>query len=426
MATLSEQQVKLPSSLRNILGLFLSSGMAQGAALVALPLLQRYCYGPSAFADMAVYSQLVGILGAVATFRFDLALVKRESADAARATVAIGLRVLTAVTLAAGLLALGLKYADSATGAIAGLWLLLPCGVFGMGVNGLVTGWLSRQERFGTLAWVRGGGSTLGEVARFLTAPMGASGLIIGRIMGQWCTAAGGVRSMVKEWRQAARSTKLSRAAAWKADRDYARYTTPANVLAMAANGAFIFFLFEYCPQDFVGAVGAGMAYLTVAAGLVIRSVNDVFFKHLDHLAAGGLLKPYLMWSASLILLSGAALSLLWWVPDSWISGLLGAEWAAMQPIMRILAPWMAPWIAASALSGVFPHLGLQSWTLVLDTLHLTLIVGLIGSVLSGLSSDVMSEAEALAFLSQYTALQAGFYIAAIAAAIAAIVRSKA
>ena len=61
-----------------------------------------------------------------------------------------------------------------------------------------------------------------------------------------------------------------------------------------------------------------------------------------------------------------------------------------------------------------------------LDTLHLTLIVGLIGSVLSGLSSDVMSEAEALAFLSQYTALQAGFYIAAIAAAIAAIVRSKA
>ena len=176
MATLSEQQVKLPSSLRNILGLFLSSGMAQGAALVALPLLQRYCYGPSAFADMAVYSQLVGILGAVATFRFDLALVKRESADAARATVAIGLRVLTVVTLAAGLLALGLKYADSATGAIAGLWLLLPCGVFGMGVNGLVTGWLSRQERFGTLAWVRGGGSTLGEVARFLTAPMGASG----------------------------------------------------------------------------------------------------------------------------------------------------------------------------------------------------------------------------------------------------------
>ena len=78
---------------KDILGLSISAGLAQIAAVVALPLLQRYCYGPVAFADMAAYAQLAGILGAVATLRMDLALVKQNSLENARATLSNGRQI---------------------------------------------------------------------------------------------------------------------------------------------------------------------------------------------------------------------------------------------------------------------------------------------------------------------------------------------
>jgi len=79
MSDPSPSRNALKRRFKDILGLSLSAGLAQIAAVVALPLLQRYCYGPVAFADMAAYAQLAGILGAVATLRMDLALVKQDS-----------------------------------------------------------------------------------------------------------------------------------------------------------------------------------------------------------------------------------------------------------------------------------------------------------------------------------------------------------
>ena len=91
-----------------------------------------------------------------------------------------------------------------------------------------------------------------------------------------------------------------------------------------------------------------------------------------------------------------------------------------MLNIMRIIALWMVPWIAGSSLSVVFPHLGLQSWTLKLDFLHLVMIAGLIGFTQSQTSAAMLTETEALQFLMRYTALQAGFYVMALAMGIVA------
>ncbi|MBL6645886.1 MAG: hypothetical protein ISP55_05490 [Flavobacteriales bacterium] len=414
----------LTRRMRDMLGLMSSAGLAQGAAVVALPLLQRFCYGPVAFADMAVYTQLAGILGAVATLRMDLALVKHPEPSVARATFDNGLRALLVTTGISLVIALLLPLSGSEMGQIQWLWCALPLGVLGVGLNGLISGWLTRAERFGTMAAMRAGGGVTGEALRFAAAPMGSIGLIAGRIAGQWCTVVWGLRAMAEAWSQAPKSTKASRRAAWKQDRPYSWYTTPANLLAMAANGLFILFLFEFGEGQFVGVVGAGMAYLTVAAGLVIRSVNDVFFKHLDDIPSHRLLRHYAGWSLGLIALSTMGIAVLWGIPDAWVTQVLGSAWKDMLPIMRILAPWMVPWIAASSLSGIFPHLGRQSWTLALDTLHLMMVGGLLWSVRVAMSGATLDQSGALQLVREYTLVQGVFYAMAIGVAFIAIAQA--
>ncbi len=407
------------------MALAFGSGVAQLASLLALPLLQRFYYGPEAFADMAVYSQLVGILGAIATFRMDLAIVKSPDELAAKASTSNGIRALIVTTLGAFLLACALDAGGWAMGGIPWLAMLLPLGVAGMGLNGLLAGWLARADRFGTLAWTRSGGTLMGEAARFPLSVWEGAGLIAGRLAGQWCTALACIWKLQPAWRSLPKSRSQDRKAAWMRDWDYVRYTTPANVLAMAANGAFVFFLFETCTPDLVGNIGAGMAYLTVAAGLVIRSVNDVFFKHLDDIPKDSLLRQYWGWACSLMMLTVLGLSPLWWIPESWVAAKLGAGWSDMLPLMRLLAPWMVPWIAASALSGIFPHLGLQSWSLALDALHLLLIASLVVLALPLLHNGALADADAWQFLRRYTMAQGAFYLCALAAGTAAILKKR-
>ena len=415
---------KLMRRLRDMLGLMSSAGLAQGAAVLALPLLQRYCYGPVAFADMAVYTQMAGILGAVATLRMDLALVKHPEPAVARATFANGFRALLFTTGLSLAIALLLPLAGSEMGQIQWLWCALPFGVLAVGLNGLISGWLTREERFGTMAAMRAGGGVAGEALRFAATPMGSIGLIAGRIAGQWCSVVWGLRAMAGAWREAPKSTKASRGAAWKQDRPYSRFTTPANLLAMAANGLFILFLFEFGEGQFVGVVGAGMAYLTVAAGLVIRSVNDVFFKHLDDIPTHRLLRHYAGWSLGLIALSTMGIAVLWGIPDALATRVLGNAWKDMLPIMRLLAPWMVPWIAASSLSGIFPHLGRQSWTLALDALHLVMVGGLLWTVRTAMSSETLGQSGALQLVRDYTLVQGAFYGLAIGVAFIAIAQA--
>ncbi len=415
----------LRTRLRDILGLALSAGLTNAVALLSLPLLQKFCYGPEAFADMAAYSQVAGILGAIATFRMDLALVKQPDLSSARATADQGLRFLFAMTALAALLPWILEWCAFNAGQIPMLWLWLPLGVMALGANGLLSGWLSREEQFGNLAGIRASGGISGEMLRFLAVPIGNAGLILGRIGGQWISALRGGRLVWNSWRETGPSSPEQRRKVWKENRDYARFITPANMLAMAANGLFILFLFEVCPAGFVGKVGAGMAYLTVGAGLVIRSVNDVFFKHLDDIAPEQLRRQYCLWALALLIIATAGIALLWVMPEEWVVQWLGASWSGLLHIMRVISPWMAPWIAASSLSVIFPHLGLQSWSLKLDVLHLILIVTLIAVTHSNIGPALMTDEEALAFIRQYAGWQFGFYALALAVGVVATGRGK-
>ena len=104
--------------LRDMARLAVSAGLVQGVAVLSLPLLQRWCYGPEAFADFALYSQWAGLLGAIATLRMDLAVVQHAEDRLARAAWQNGLRALAGFFLGAAVLAVGLQASGSAMGQI--------------------------------------------------------------------------------------------------------------------------------------------------------------------------------------------------------------------------------------------------------------------------------------------------------------------
>ena len=409
--------------LRDMARLALSAGLVQGVALLALPLLQRWCYGPDAFAEFSLYSQWAGLFGAIATLRMDLAVVQHHEDRMARAAWQNGLMALLAVSLTSAAFAWGLDSAGWVMGDVQGMWVWLPLGVGALGLGSLATATLSRGRQFSSIAALRATGGTLGEALRFASAGLGHSGLIAGRVAGQWWTAAGAVRRVRQSWAKDSSPSRSDRKAAWRHDSDYVRFTTPANLLAMAANALLLLFLFEKAPKVFVGQVGAALAYLTVAAGLVIRSVSDVFFRHLKDIAPGRLRAFYTRWSVGLLLASGLGISLLFAFPDEWGVALLGERWRRMWPAMRWLSLWMPFWISASALSGIFPYLRRQSWAFGLDVLHLALIAFWIWTW-SDAPSDILASSN-WTLLKEYAVLQGGFYALAVGVGIHLCGRGK-
>lgn len=392
--------------------LALSAGLVHGVALLAMPALQRWFYGPHAFAEFSVYSQWAGLIGAVATLRMDLALVKHDREALALGALVNGLKALVFSVFLSVLVASGMRLSGWEAGHISGLSLWLPLGVAGMGLGTLMTAWLSRDQRFADIARSRGWGGMLGEGSRFAAANLGAGGLIAGRIAGQWVLAALAWRQTRIRWSTLAAVGRADRSAAWKSDLDYARFTAPANVLSMAANALILLVLFETAPKAWVGQVGAALAYLTVAAGLVIRSVNDVFFRHLNDVKASALFRTYTQWAVGLTALSCAGIGCLHLIPDSWISGVLGLRWADLLPAMRWLSLWMPFWIAASALSGIFPHLGKQATALQLDIVHLLLVAMWLYWTRS---NAVDMDLHPWRLLKEYAVLQGAFYLGALA-----------
>lgn len=405
------------SPVSNVIRLVLASAGVQGLALLALPLLQRWCYGPEDFADFALYSQWAGLFGAVATVRMDLAVVKHDTPRLASAAFANGLRALLAAVCISFIVVLGFRWTGSAMGRVDGLWFWLPLGVAGLGIGNLSTAWLTRQEHFGLVARARAWGGAWGEGLRFAFSGLAGSGLIAGRVVGQWLTAGMAMRHCRQD--KAEKSTREDRMAAWRIDRDYVRYTTPANLLAMGANALLVLFLFESAPRDTVGQVGAAAAYLTVAFGLLIRGTNDVFFRLLNDIPDSQLVGLYFRWALSLVGLATAGATFLYILPLDWIVVLLGERWSDLLPVMRILCLWMIPWVAASSLSGIFPHLRRQSWSLVLDVFHLCLI----GGWLFWFSSTQGSIGQGdWTIIRQYAWVQSGFYSLALCTGILACV----
>lgn len=156
--------------------ILLGSLVGQGVLLAVSPLLTRL-YSPSDFAALAVVTSVSAVLGSIATLSWERAIV--IPAEEARATSVIRLGLISLTLVSAILFAI----AYSARVPIAHIfssnvfdtyWWLVPTTVAVMGLYAIVSSWLVRRQRYGSLA---ARNATLGVSQAVSSVALGSIGL---------------------------------------------------------------------------------------------------------------------------------------------------------------------------------------------------------------------------------------------------------
>jgi len=160
---------------------------AQLLLIVAAPVLTRL-YSPEDFGLLAVYAGLLGLFSVVASGRYELAIPLPESDRDAAHVVVLSLLLVSATTLASGLvvLAAGRAIADAlGVPRLADYFWLLPLGVLAAGIYQVFNYWAIRTRRFQDIARTRIWQAAATLAIQLLGFKAGGFALLLGQTGGQ-------------------------------------------------------------------------------------------------------------------------------------------------------------------------------------------------------------------------------------------------
>jgi len=337
----------------------LGSGAALGQALALLgaPLLTRL-YDVAAFGVFGTFSAVVTAIGAVATLKYEQAIVlEREAAGAADA-----LRLCCATAFATALVSLagftGLAAASRASAWQPAAGALLRFGAVAVLTIGLLNAlgfWFTRQRGFRALGVYQVARTALALALQFAGAALGGGGsalLVGGQVAGQGL-ALGGLavadlgdlrRALGPGWRWAAML------AAARRYRRFALYGAPQTLLHLLSAALPMILL----PVLF-GPVQSGLVWLAcrlliLPSQIVVESLRSVFFRRAADLrqAGTGLRRPLARAGVRVGLLCLPVPLLLLACGPALFAAVFGAAWREAGAYAAILSvPW---WIETVAM----------------------------------------------------------------------------
>jgi O-antigen/teichoic acid export membrane protein len=236
---------------RGVTVLVTGTAVGQVLILAASPLLTRL-YTPVDFGVLAVFSGLLGILGIVASLRYDLAIPLAE--DDERAVNLLGVSLIVAVLICALTGVTVWLWGDVITGWFNAeilqplLW-LLPVGLLAVGCTRAFIHWAIRRQDFGRITRTEISRS-IGRVVTqlgFGFLMSGPLGLLVGQIIGQ----SAGITTLVRAFHR--RDGRLWRTISL---RGMARAASRYAKLAMLATGtALLSNAGRFAPALFVAAL---------------------------------------------------------------------------------------------------------------------------------------------------------------------------
>ncbi len=260
----------------------LAGGAAAGQAIVvvASPVLTRL-YSPEDFGVLAVFASLLGILGVVASLRYQLAIPLPKTDEEAANISVLSLCIILGMALLAALIVIPFRHPIAEVmnvPLLAGYFWLLPLGLLLVGTYEVFNYWAIRKKAFGVIAktkftqslgmvGVQVGGYSLGLVA-----------LLVGRIFGQ---AAGIVKlgAVVMRSRQSFSTVSFSGLVySFKRYRSFPLISTWSGL--SSAGGSQ---LPPLLIAIMMGPAAAGLYALTsrvlsLPVGVISKSMGDVFY----------------------------------------------------------------------------------------------------------------------------------------------------
>ena len=378
----------------NLAALAGGTAIGQIIAILASPALTRI-YSPENFGALAVYTSIIGIIGALATMSYHQAIPLPKGDDEAANVLAVSL-LFTLVVF--GLTSLIVSLGGSKVLKLIGasdldpyLW-MIPLGVLGLSSYEVVTQWALRQKEFSAIAQTsvsKGVVQTVTHLAMGLTGS-GSIGLLLGQLLGQWTGAGSLVRKAVTENGPALRSVTISGmyAVALRYVR-FPQFAAPSVFLNVVGVNAPPLILSYFFGGGVTGFYALGARVLMMPVGLVAKSASQVFVSSAPEFHRDGRLGVEVELLFGWMLRLGLTpVLILGMVAPVLFTIVFGDEWREAGVYMRWLSPWLLFVFVGFALSPLVSVLERQQAGMVFQT---ALTLSRIGTlVVAGMAGDAL------------------------------------
>jgi len=383
----------------------LSGAGAQAVTFLALPLLSRL-YSPESFGVWALVQSSALLLGALATCRYELAVVLPKQHEVAARVMVLGVFLATGVAFLAFLLIRVLK-GEGLIGLSGPLVWAIPPLILLSALTQLALAWCTRMDAF-TLY----GGAQLGLaiLAGVLPALMvvqwpDATGLVLGTLSANilinlvlWVWVA---RQFVRlELGQQLSVSGLLTVA--KAYRAYPLYMMPYTMLGSVRDRAVYFLLGTYYGAAEVGLYSMAQRLSNAPNSLVASALRPVFFQHALHSSPrkiAWLAEQVMRWLVAVVVPPAV---FFFFYPEYLLSMVFGAAWASASNYVMILSVSMFPLMLGNWMDRYLDVLGRQSLALVMELIFSALAVAVLAAVFWGGGSAVVAVACQAAVMAVY------------------------
>ena len=358
--------------LRHVLTLVSGTVVAQAVVFIMTMVLARI-FSTEDFGQFARYTSIVSIIVAVAALRYDMTIMLPKKEAWALACARLGMVCITAVSLAASLVALLLRPLVAAHwGGEVAAWLpLIGVTTFLLSSVQLFQYWYNRQSDYRTISVNRVEqqvGQSLGQLVLGAAGMVGVGGLLLGQTIGQlWAFV-----NLGRKAKPLRRPLPPGAPGLWRVARRYRRMPllngTNAFVDAVRLNG--INLLVGTYSVASLGQFNMAWRCLEAPLALVNAAVGQVFFHKLATLRPGQM-RPLVRQVIKRVLLIGTAPFALIYVSAPWLFPLLfGSQWTESGDFARALTPWLFILLVTSPLSNLFVVTENQDWMLVFSVVY--------------------------------------------------------
>jgi O-antigen/teichoic acid export membrane protein len=391
---------RLPNSrfARDVSVLAGGAALGQSLALLAAPLLTRL-YSPGDFGVLAVYTSIIGLLGAVATLRYQLAIPLPETDEEGRTVLVLSLIIGAALPalVAVAVLVGGESMAQylGLAPVIPFLW-VIPLGLLGFGMYQALNFWAIRRSAFRQISKTKiyqglgmvGGQLVLGALHG------GPLGLLVGDVIGR----SSGVTNLAQlAWRDVRRMGLPRWGDLFRTALRYRQFPLVSSFSALLNSAGLQvapLLLVAYYGSSVAGLFALAQRLIGMPMTLVGQSIGQVYMAEavkVLHSDPARLIKLFLGTARKLLFLGFAPLLLLAVGGPYLFSAVFGEAWFEAGSFVRILAGMFLLQFVMSPLSQTLNILECQGAQLFWDALRLSCVVGtLTGAHFLNLSPSMM------------------------------------
>ncbi|MFL1455736.1 lipopolysaccharide biosynthesis protein [Marinobacter sp. GN3S48] len=365
----------------------LAGGTAAGQLIViaASPILTRL-YTPEDFGLLAVYAGILGILGVIASLRYQLAIPLPESDQEAASIAVLSLLVVLITTFFTAVAVY--FFGDHIIGSLNTpglgpyLW-LVPLGLFLVGAYQVFQFWAIRTKEFSNIARTRftqSLGMVITQVAGYSLGPIA---LLLGRVVGQGAGVLALTRSAFKtfskEFLETTFTSVKSRAS------EYKHFPMVSIWTGLASSGGS-----NLPPLLIAASLGVGPAgiyslahrVLSQPMAIIGAAVGDVFYRQAAESNRDGTLGRTVerVYSSLAMLALPPALAAFLLIPDIFVF-VFGDNWSEAGEVGRWMIPWLFFQLVVTPSTRIYPILGLHGVAL---KFQLSFLCSTVFSVLVG------------------------------------------